>query len=80
MKWVNVLEKLFLHSYFISVSNWFGSRSGPTFVGPDLGPYHLQRLYQQKTLAAEKLRPNKKKISVFPVTSLKILGSPGRHT
>ena len=46
------------------------------FVSPDLGPNWLQLIstYQQTT----KVRPNKK-ISVFRVTGLKILGRVGTH-
>ena len=44
----NHLFKKFFQEYHQSVKQ-FGSRSGPTFVGPDLSPNCLQRLSAEDT-------------------------------
>ena len=45
-----------IQEYHVSVKQ-LGPRSGPTFVGPDLGPYCLQRLSVDHTSRLPKSHP-----------------------
>ena len=46
--YLSSVEKKFYRKYYQSVKQ-FRSRSGETFVGPDLGPNYLQRLSADDT-------------------------------